>query len=429
MGYSCTVCKKELTKYRGAGLQCSGPCQLFYHQKCASITPEEFDIFQKGKFSFMCVNCKKTQKKAIIVRRTATPTREPSNSNETCDNNDTELTEEKVDDDTNFINSDLEALKAAQNEIKKSVQILTDLVTDVNAKVNMCNTILDSVNQLSIKVDQIERRLILEDNKLNVIEKKKPTLSEIIKNKNPVFIAKPKDKSQKNEQTTSEIQKAIDPSTSKVTNFRQVSTGAVFISCIDQSSVDKCMEDARNKLGDRYDINIPKKKTAQIKIVGLSDDVVTEEEIFERIKSQNDIIDEESKINLVHVKKTKRGSNIAIIEADENTHNKIVTKGKLNIGWRRCAAFEFINVPRCFKCQRFNHIAKYCDKNSCCGVCSEDHETNKCENKTTEACVNCIDAKQKYKEDFDVHHCAWDPECSVFKRTIEIEKKKLRFYN
>lgn len=420
---SCTVCKKNLTKVREPGIQCSGPCKLFYHDKCASISREEFDVLEKEKLVFICPNCKKTQRKSIIIPRNTTPNRETL-IKEKSDKNQIEEQNKEF----NSRRQDIEAIKDAQNEINKSVLVLTDLVNDVKEKVNLCNTILDAVNALSEKVEKIERKLNANEENKSV---EKPTLSEIIRNNTeyPVFRAIPKDKTQKGEQTTTEIQGALNPSTSKVTNFKQVSSGAVFISCIDQTSVQKCIEEATKKLGDRYDINIPRKKTPQIKIVGISDDIVTMEDLFEKIRSQNEIIEQTSKFNLINIRKNNRGSNIAIIETDENTHDIIVRNGRLNIGWRRCQAFEFINVARCFRCQKYNHVAKYCDKNNRCGVCSEEHETAKCENNTIQVCANCSDAKKKYNVDIDVNHCAWDLECPVYKRNIESEKKKLRFYN
>lgn len=49
-----------------------------------------------------------------------------------------------------------------------------------------------------------------------------------------------------------------------------------------------------------------------------------------------------------------------IIEVDEETHEIILGREKINVGWRKCRVFNHVNVKRCFKCWGFHHVAKYC---------------------------------------------------------------------
>lgn len=60
--------------------------------------------------------------------------------------------------------------------------------------------------------------------------------------------------------------------------------------------------------------------------------------------------------------KKKEGGSI-IVEIDEETHNLILKKEKLNLGWKKCPVFNHYSVKRCFKCWGFYHIAKNCMRN------------------------------------------------------------------
>lgn len=51
---------------------------------------------------------------------------------------------------------------------------------------------------------------------------------------------------------------------------------------------------------------------------------------------------------------------------------------------------EFISHPlRCFKCQRFGHVATQCRGKIRCAKRGGEHEYDKCTNKTELKCCNC----------------------------------------
>lgn len=351
----------------------------------------------------------------MIVPKNSTPSREQNK----------EPLKNQQNDEIKKINLDVENIKEVQIEIKKSVDILTELVEDVQKKVQVCTMILDLVSKLSEKVSNLQANQLN-----NTIPNKSPSLAEIIKSTDwqPVVVVKPKNKDQHIEKSTKEIQAAINPSTSKVTNFRPAASGGIIISCKDIESSKKCSEEAKLKLSEDYEINIPKKRSPQIKIVGLSE-IITEEELVEKIKMQNDIVTDKSKISLINMKKNQRNRIIAIIETDENTYNNIVSAKKLNIGWQRCPIYEFVHVARCFNCQQYNHVSKYCTLTEKCGICAGTHDSSKCDNRDITQCPNCLYAKNTLKLDVSTDHYAWDAECPVYKRCLEAEKRKLRFSN
>lgn len=84
------------------------------------------------------------------------------------------------------------------------------------------------------------------------------------------------------------------------------------------------------------------------------------DELIHIVKKQNNI--EGSRINIVkkilkrknkdnnqHKSKGKEGESI-IIETDEEIHDLMLKKEKLNVGWRKCPVFNHFSIKRCFKC-------------------------------------------------------------------------------
>lgn len=61
---------------------------------------------------------------------------------------------------------------------------------------------------------------------------------------------------------------------------------------------------------------------------------------------------------------------------------------KINLGFTRHEVFDYTeSPPRCFKCQRYGHVAKFCRSEQRCKRCGGAHNFVNCKGKVT--CANC----------------------------------------
>ena len=77
---------------------------------------------------------------------------------------------------------------------------------------------------------------------------------------------------------------------------------------------------------------------------------------------------------------------------------------------------NFVTVSRCYKCQGYGHVAKYCRVNyEIWAHCAESgHSTKECTNKSGHAsCVNCRKAGKKGD------HAAFSVNCPMHTKALE----------
>lgn len=244
------------------------------------------------------------------------------------------------------------------------------------------------------------------------------------KGSHPVIIIKPKDSSQKSTVTKAKLREEIDPSNFPIRNIRESSNGGVLIECVDGTDTGKFLKDAVTKLGNGYKIKTSTGRCPKVKIIGFMQDL-TNEKIMDSLTKQNtEIFADCSKPKIVHRFKTKKSFGIKL-EVDGSLFKRMIDAGSVNIGWDTCFVYEALDVLRCFKCCGYHHLAKSCKNSKLCAKCGQAHE-NECES-STERCVNCCNAAKRLKIDIDVAHSAFSKDCTVYRRKLDIERKKINY--
>lgn len=148
----CSVCLVNITRVTKPGLQCSGKCAKYFHDKCANLSSEQFDVIAKTNLTWYCDACKpKGGRKSIIIPRSVeTP---------------------KTSHSTDFLMSPASAPEITNNQLFDKINgIFSQRFDDLNKKIEELieeNKKLKEVNKtnmkttavLETKVDQLDAEL------------------------------------------------------------------------------------------------------------------------------------------------------------------------------------------------------------------------------------------------------------------------------
>jgi hypothetical protein len=104
-----------------------------------------------------------------------------------------------------------------------------------------------------------------------------------------------------------------------------------------------------------------------------------------------------------------------VLEVHPTVWKNLTSNGHIYIDWHSCRVENFVKLT---KCQRYGHVAKYCNSDESCGFCtSSEHDTKDCPHKNhppKHSCINCIRAKFREHN----HHTNAES-CPIYKRKLE----------
>lgn len=209
--------------------------------------------------------------------------------------------------------------------------------------------------------------------------------------------------------------------------------------CESEREIKELKETVQEKLGEDFDIAEPRKRKPKLKIININEDIMklSNQSILETIKRQNEIEGKEGVFYIRLVKRIikekkddksqsgrrRKEDGSLIIEVDKRTHEQMINREKINIGWRKCRIFDYFNVKRCFKCWGYYHIAKNCTRQETCYKCAGSHRTDECKT-TIKKCVNCMYKNKMYNLKINDNHKAINIECPIYIKAVEEEKKR-----
>lgn len=365
MSSYCGACLGDI-KRNDKYVKCKGICGRFYHAKCLKFSEEIYKwLTTYENVGWWCHNCDNIKVTDILREIT---------------------------------------------QLRETVQVCVDKL----------NSQEEVIAKLSQKTDNIVVHAETADTKSSYAEKLKTKRSE------PVVVIKPKNQ-QTCLQTKEEVKGKLDPVQLSVKGIRNITRGGIVVECKNEEDIENIRTEAVKKLGSDYEIKVPVKKNPKVKISGLSERL-SDQELIKKMIAQNEFINEESKIKIVYVSNPSRRFNTysVIAEVDSTTFVHLVNKERINIGWDRCYVHEVHNITRCYNCSGFYHKAKECKNKLACPKCSGEHTLKDCTSSQAE-CINCKMAIQKLKIKVDARHEAWDLNCPVYKRKLEIERQKVNY--
>lgn len=113
-----------------------------------------------------------------------------------------------------------------------------------------------------------------------------------------------------------------------------------------------------------------------------------------------------------------------VVEVSPEVRDIFIKGGRVFIGWHACYVRDFTTVSRCYKCQSFGHVSKYCRAQvETCGHCGVDgHCFSTCPNTNKQpTCVNCKRAKKPHE------HSSRSKQCPAYKNAVETFLTKIDY--
>ncbi|KAG8255596.1 hypothetical protein J6590_088894 [Homalodisca vitripennis] len=109
----------------------------------------------------------------------------------------------------------------------------------------------------------------------------------------------------------------------------------------------------------------------------------TEEEMKEEFKIRSRIVEGKGD------RKKKIGS--LAVERNGRMRNVLRKRERVFVGWTSSRPKDYIDLPRCYRRQRFAHVAKFCNSRKVCPRCAEEHDIRECK-RTEEATRRCVNS-------------------------------------
>lgn len=117
-----------------------------------------------------------------------------------------------------------------------------------------------------------------------------------------------------------------------------------------------------------------------------------------------------------------------IIEVDPETHENLLKKEKVYIGWQIVKVEDHLDIIRCFKCLGYGHFARECKNKKSCFKCDGEHDGGGCSVVEGDyQCVNCIRAVKRFSVNIKTGHSAFDKECPCYLRIVRSQVNKVNY--
>lgn len=278
----------------------------------------------------------------------------------------------------------------------------------------------------------IEQKLNILGNKINSVpvsmnnnNRNAPSTSANVNKRSvkPTVVIKPKTK-QQSAKTFDDISKNVQKNEFKVCSTND---GAVVLRCENPTETMKVKQVVIEKLGDNYEVVLPKVKCPRIRITNIDKEIATES-ILDELKKHNSNI-EQIHMQLVTVIPRKRYSaewNEAVFEVKADAFRQLLDIGVLSLPWRECKIYEHLYLNRCYKCCGFSHKSSICRHGQICSRCAGTHKHSDCKSRQ-QCCVNCKISNEKYNTKLPTNHHAWNKECPVYKRRLAALSNKIEY--
>lgn len=233
----------------------------------------------------------------------------------------------------------------------------------------------------------------------------------------PTVMIKPKCDNQNAATTSKEIKEKINHRDVNVCGMRKIRGGGVILSCDTDAASMKMKTMIEQNFGEKYEVVLPKVLKPRVKIFRVDTD---EDNIVNELMERNEWL-AGSEIVVKKVIKRKNANDEeydVVLEVDQDSFEKLMSAGRVHLGWRTCRVVHHVHLTRCFKCCGYGHVAEKCTNKLACSKCGDEHKIENCKAKQMK-CINCSVMNDKFKMKLKTDHRPWSNSCEVFKKRME----------
>jgi len=221
----------------------------------------------------------------------------------------------------------------------------------------------------------------------------------------------------------------------KVKRLNMVRNG-VIIETESEEGIQKLMEnEALKKAG--MTVGKPTKKNPVVMVYDVNarlNDEAVKENIFNRNMKESEIPEEDFKkefeIRHRYQERTERKHegkrNHLVVECSVRVRNWLRRKGNVFIEWESCRIKDYVDVTRCFKCQRYGHVAKKCtNTKEVCSHCSGEHKYKECKKSNQREAAKCANCQREGRKEVN-HPTSWRG-CPVYEKAVKRNNEQIDY--
>lgn len=230
------------------------------------------------------------------------------------------------------------------------------------------------------------------------------------------------------EQTGEGVEKLVDPRTEgwQIQRLRGVAKSGYLLQVSTAEAKGRILANKKLK-SSRLRVVEPGRALQKVMLYDTPKDM-DRRELMSTIWAQNlrkDLSEDEvlKEIKIVKTIPAKEALEHLVMEVTPRMRSLLMRTGRVYIDYDSCRIKHFLDVTRCYRCQEYGHVAKYCkDKTTICSHCTGPHDYKDCRNREQPETFGACKRINK-----DAAHSVNSRTCPVYLRAAELSVTRTQY--